>query len=187
MIAFTLVLHIGVKALKYTHILLLVALTSCTQIALYARPDWDGVKRYVREAYPNVQTISTSELQALLTRSAHDNVVLLDVRDKAEFDDSHLLGAVHTTSLERAVDFLNQQSKPIKIVVYCSVGYRSAKFASELSQRGSINVVNYEGSIFEWANSGLPVYRGKQLVVSVHPYDSTWGKLLNKELWSREP
>jgi rhodanese-related sulfurtransferase len=168
-------------------LLLFIFLTSCSYIALYSNPDWNGVKSLVRETYPNVKSISTSELQVLLTGNGHSNVVLLDVRAKAEFDDSQLLDAVHVASVERAVDYLDQQKKPLKIVVYCSVGYRSARFASELSLRGYPDVVNYEGSIFEWANSGLPVYRGKQLTTSVHPYDPKWGALLNRELWSRKP
>ena len=54
--------------------------------------------------------------------------------------------------------------------------------AQRLSEAGFTNVVNLEGSIFEWANQGHPVYREDRAVALVHPYDAVWGLLLKKDL-----
>ena len=40
--------------------------------------------------------------------------------------------------------------------------------------------MNMEGSIFKWANEGRPVYRDGERVEKVHPYNETWGRLLDK-------
>ena len=54
----------------------------------------------------------------------------------------------------------------------------------DLTERGYGAVRNLEGSIFEWANAGHPVYREGREVSEVHPYDEEWGRLLDRELWS---
>ena len=43
------------------------------------------------------------------------------------------------------------------IVVYCSVGYRSARVARWLGRQGFTNVRNLDGSLFAWANEGRPM------------------------------
>lgn len=67
-------------------------------------------------------------------------------------------------------------------MTYCSVGYRSGGFAKKLQDAGYTNVQNMSGSIFQWANEGRPIERDGHRVDKVHPYSSTWGKLLKPEL-----
>ena len=64
------------------------------------------------------------------------------------------------------------------VVAYCSVGYRSARLAAALRDRGLADVHNLEGSIFRWANEDRPLFRGDTPVRRVHPFDETWGVLL---------
>jgi 3-mercaptopyruvate sulfurtransferase SseA len=66
--------------------------------------------------------------------------------------------------------------------VYCSVGYRSARIVERLRAAGHSDVRNLRGSIFQWANEGRPVVRGDSTVHKVHPFDATWGRLLNADL-----
>ena len=67
-----------------------------------------------------VETISTGELQALLTES-DSSVVLIDVRSRSEQAVSKVPGAVTQQEYEASDDsYLN---KPV--VVYCTVGGRS--------------------------------------------------------------
>ena len=65
------------------------------------------------------------------------------------------------------------------IVLYCAVGYRSSAAVADLIQLHDPDILdriwNLEGSIFEWANSGRPVYRGDVEVDRVHPYDERSG------------
>ena len=67
--------------------------------------------------------------------------------------------------------------------ILAGVGYRSARMVDELRRRGVAGAVNLEGSIFEWANRGLPVVRDGVPVDVVHPYDREWGQLLDREHW----
>ena len=55
------------------------------------------------------------------------------------------------------------------------------------SAQGVTTAVNLEGSIFAWANEGLPVYRGETEVDEVHPFDDSWGTLLDGGYWAFEP
>ena len=52
---------------------------------------------------------------------------------------------------------------------------------------GYADVWNLEGSIFQWANGGRPVYRDGRPVEAVHPYNTLWGTLLADSLRAYEP
>ena len=77
---------------------------------------------------------------------------------------------------------LLRQSEFDTVVVYCSVGYRSAAMVERLMKLGVKNAFNLEGSIFEWANSGKPVVNDQGMTKGVHPYNDYWGQLLKREL-----
>jgi 3-mercaptopyruvate sulfurtransferase SseA len=86
-------------------------------------------------------------------------------------------------STERlALDQIQNAGPGTSVIVYCSVGYRSARLAQRLRARG-YEVSNLEGSIFEWANEDRALYQGDRRVSGVHPYDSTWGRLLERDKW----
>lgn len=140
---------------------------------------WPLVNAKIRHDFPEVRRISTAELAARLADHNQPPPRLLDVRTRAEYDVSHLRGAlpVEPDALPSAVTL--RRDEPI--VTYCSVGYRSGAFAEKLRAAGFSNVVNLEGSIFRWANEGRPVYRGDQRVEKVHPYNRLWGSLLQKK------
>ncbi|MEY2529462.1 MAG: hypothetical protein QOJ05_1552 [Verrucomicrobiota bacterium] len=130
----------------------------------------------IRADFPEVRRTTTSELAAAL--AGKNKPVLLDVRTRAEFDVSHLEGAIRVEpgSGPAAISF--PKDKPI--VTYCSVGYRSAAFAKKLSQAGYRNGTNLEGSIFRWANENRPLVRDGAPTDKVHPYNRIWGLLLDK-------
>ena len=73
------------------------------------------------------------------------------------------------------------------IVVYCSVGYRSSAYCAQLMNDGFTDVHDLKGSIFQWANAGLPVYRDGTIAHHVHPYNRHWGQLLERSLWAFHP
>jgi len=109
------------------------------------------------------------------------NIVLLDTREKREYEVSHLKDA-------RWVGFVNFNLKSVaaipkdaNIVVYCSIGVRSGKIGEKLMQAGFTNVHNLYGSIFEWVNQGNPVYdmTGKP-TNKIHGYNWKWGVWCNK-------
>ena len=146
-------------------------------------PAWEQALRFVREAFPDVPQMTTRQLAAMQAHDAPD-VVLLDARTAAEFNVSHLPGAVLASNARMALDALEGNDPERTVVVYCSVGYRSSQLAQELRARGYEKVFNLEGSLFQWANEGQPLYRGDERVYQAHPYDEEWGQLLDKRFWS---
>lgn len=150
-----------------------------TRDAEPASAAWRDVLRLVREGFPGIPQLTTRRVARLLD-SEPANVLLLDARSLAEYEVSHLQGAVRAETLSAALDALSRFDQRSTIVVYCSVGHRSSELGERLLARGVANVFNLEGSIFRWANEGRPVYRGAQRVYEVHPYDEDWGRLLDR-------
>lgn len=149
---------------------------------------WSSTLRMIRGRFPDVAHISTDTLQAWLNRlPKREDLVLLDAREPEEYAVSHLHGAWPAPSNERALKVLRGAPANRRIVVYCSVGYRSSELAGYLLEKGYRKVYNLEGSIFRWANEGRPVFRGEERVRVVHPYDGYWGRLLKKPLHRVDP
>lgn len=149
-------------------------------------PAWAGLKQLIHWQFPRVAVISVAELADWLDQEAA-RPLLLDTRPEAEFAVSHLPGAQRIAPQTQEFDQLRSLPRDTPIVTYCSVGYRSARVADRLQSAGFTNVRNLEGSIFEWANTGHPVYQGDRQVHQVHPYDQLWGQLLNPNLHPSNP
>ncbi|MEM8485183.1 MAG: rhodanese-like domain-containing protein [Bacteroidota bacterium] len=157
---------------------------SFIQIGCSQELAWSEILQDVRKQHPNVVQLSTDSLAQWLTTSDAPQPLLIDIREKKEYEVSHLAGAIHMDPDTRRFKALKGVDKDAPIVVYCSVGYRSSKMAEKLEKAGFTNVSNLEGSIFTWANEGHTVMRGEEEVKAVHPYNRVWGMLLNKELRS---
>jgi rhodanese-related sulfurtransferase len=160
---------------------LLIAFVVVAAVAANAHAlGWTLINAKIRSEFPQVQRITTAQLAAWLADQSRPAPLLLDVRTRAEFDVSHLRGAVHVAPDASASLLREPKDRPI--VTYCSVGYRSGAFAQKLQAAGYTNVANLEGSIFRWANEGRPVFRGAEQAAEVHPFNRTWGLLLRKNL-----
>lgn len=150
-------------------------------------PTWAIVKQSIRQQFLQVQQISIAELFHWLTQSDVQQPLLFDIRSEPEFAISHLSNAQRVDPNLNDFAALSHLASDTPIVTYCSVGYRSAAMCDRLQTAGFSNVVNLEGSIFEWANAGYPVYREGQQVQQVHPYNPLWGVLLHQELHAYQP
>ena len=159
---------------------LALAISTFANAGWFSAPDWPTLKADIRKSHPDVRQMSVPELQRRLVQG--DSVTLLDVRSTEEFAVSQLKGGVSVPTEKALSKQVGTLQKDALIVVYCSVGLRSAVTAQALQKRGFRNVFNLEGSLFEWANTGLPVYRGEMKVDRVHPFDRKWGELLNASL-----
>jgi len=137
-------------------------------------PTWEQVNTTIDRKYPSVNSINVTKLKTFLDQGKF--FVLIDVREE-EFAVSHLPTAVNIQN-PTAVHY----PKDTPIVVYCSVGVRSANFAVKLHDFGFTSILNLRGSIFAWGNKSYPLFRGNTAVSVVHPYNKNWGKLLNREL-----
>ena len=107
--------------------------------------------------------------------------VFLDAREKKEFDVSHIKNAIWVGYEDFDTLRVQNIARDEKIIVYCSVGYRSEKIAEKLVASGYTNVVNLYGGVFEWVNQDKPVVdqTGNETEL-VHAYSKKWGIWLNK-------
>ncbi len=140
----------------------------------------EKVRQDIRMRYPGVRHIRTAALADWLADTNRVPPLLLDVREEAEYAVSHLQGARRVEPGELPAQWLQMLARDRPIVVYCSVGERSSDFASTLQGLDFSHVFNLDGSIFQWANEGRPLFSGNQAASLVHPYDRRWGRLLEK-------
>jgi len=136
------------------------------------------LKLLITRLFPFVESITPEALAQWLQDPSKIQPILLDARSEAEYELSHLWHARRIDPDSPDLSALAEVSFETPIVVYCSVGYRSAAVASRLLQAGFSRVYNLEGSIFKWVNQGRAVYKGEQSTSVVHPYNWLWGKLL---------
>jgi rhodanese-related sulfurtransferase len=132
-------------------------------------PDFD--KKIANMLSFSVKTISPDDLKR------QPNVVILDARERSEYDVSHLPNALFAgfNNFEKKV--LEDIPKDKPIVVYCSIGYRSEKIGEKLKKMGYTKVFNLYGSIFEWLNQGNPVVdKNGQPTKKVHTYNKAWSR-----------
>lgn len=153
--------------------------------ALGLGPTWPAVDALIQQRFPEVHAITTDELAAGFARLEARRAVLVDARSAAEFAVSHLPAARRIDPDADPVAALVDVERSRPIVVYCAVGYRSARVASRLQAAGYLDVSNLRGSIFRWAEEGRPLVRDGRAVREVHPYDAYWGRLLRPELRAR--
>lgn len=152
--------------------------------SLFGRaPEWSAIKKDTRERHPSVPQLTTQQLHAWLTDASRAPPLLLDARAPHEYAVSHLRSARLAPDLSAALSVLQGLASDTPVVVYCSVGVRSSALADKLIGKGWRNVSNLEGSLFEWVNLGYPVFRAAVPVTKVHPYNKTWGTLLDRKLW----
>lgn len=137
--------------------------------------DWDALERRIRERFPGVSQLDLATYE----REHAARALLVDVRTDAEWDVSAIPGAVHATT-PAAIAAALARSGQGEVVLYCSVGWRSARLADRLGGSLGVPVYNLAGSIFAWANSGRPVVKDGAGVERVHPYDDDWAPLLDE-------
>ena len=155
--------------------------------AVTLSPDRAGlksVKALVRAKFPKARQLSTEELSQRLDSNEKEEILILDIREKPEYEISHLPGAVWMHPDTPSSEVLDQIKSAKTVVAYCSVGYRSSQFITRIQKAGSkagkdLNLWNLEGSIFQWANENRPLENPKgETVLLVHPYNKTAGKML---------
>lgn len=109
------------------------------------------------------------------------SVIIIDVRDKSEYDVSHIRNAMNFPMKKFKIEQISHISKERRLVVYCSVGYRSEKVVEKLIKNGYSNSYNLYGGIFEWINRGYAVYDTQQnSTKKIHAYSRSWGIWLEK-------
>ncbi len=130
--------------------------------------------------FPDVRWVEPETLLGWMGESDANELVLLDVRNPEEQALSQLRGAQALDPGSPNIAGL-RIPEDAKVVVYCSIGYRSAAIIEDLERAGIRNVYNLEGGLFDWANQDRPIYRGGERVDRVHPFNRLWGLLLRRD------
>lgn len=107
----------------------------------------------------------------------YDDYIFLDAREPNEYLVSHIPKAINIGFTRWDKTLLENISKDAKIIVYCSVGYRSEKITQKIQNLGYTNVANLYGSIFEWANCNLPLEDNlSNTTMKLHSYNREWSQ-----------
>ena len=93
----------------------------------------------VKSCRSRVQECDGEGLAAMLTGEA--DLLIIDVRERHEFEAGHLAGAVHVSKgvLERDIEAL-VDNVDARLVLYCGGGFRSAIAAASLVDMGYTDV-----------------------------------------------
>jgi rhodanese-related sulfurtransferase len=107
----------------------------------------------VAEVEEEIDYITIKEAEEIINSQ---NVVVLDVRSRAEYEPGHIAGAKLMPVSEFLEDRIDGLDKDKTIIVYCGSGGRSEKACEILVQHGFKNVYNMLGGITTWIDAGLP-------------------------------
>lgn len=120
--------------------------------------------------------IKADELKRIIDDT---NLVLIDVRNAHEQAVSMLPRAL--TTADFAEKFRRGIPAGKRLVVYCTIGYRSGKYAMELAKQ-RLRAENLEGGVLAWSFAG-GAFLAKDSTGAwaptqrVHVYDSEWNIL----------
>ena len=115
------------------------------------------IMRQARRQVPEWSTPQVNEAMAHQHEAGRENqeLVLVDVREKHEWNEGHIPGAVHVPrgylelQVEEAVP-----DKDKTVVLYCAGGVRSLMAGATLQQMGYKNVVSMAGGFGAWKGNG---------------------------------
>ena len=108
----------------------------------------------VAEAKKNVTEISPADAAA---KAQTGEAVIIDVRDKDEWDESHIPNAVHLSRGTIELDIEEKVPDPNAVIIcHCGGGGRSALAAQSLQKMGYKNVRSMAGGLKAWKAAGLP-------------------------------
>lgn len=106
----------------------------------------------VAQAKAEVPSLTCDEYRAI--RATGADHVLIDVRERDEWDAGHIDGAMHIP--RGMLEFKIAEAVPEKgtqIVVQCASGGRAALCGQVLQKLGYTNVKNLEGGYAEWCKA----------------------------------
>lgn len=138
---------------------LTLALVLCTAVCPNIWADDPKPAAPSSDTKPKPQLVDATEAEKLI---ADKKVVVLDVRNPAEYASGHIQGS---TNLDiHGKDFqtkLAEMDKDQPYLVHCAVGMRSAKACSIMSNLGFKNVYDLKGGLDAWKKAGKPLVKGQ--------------------------
>src|SRR5918999_4156622 len=110
-------------------------------------------RELLQQVKTEIDEVDSSRARELL----EDGAAALDVRERDEWEEGHIPGAVHIPrgSLEGRIES-KVPDRSQAVVVYCSGGSRSAFAAKTLEELGYEHVLSLAGGFTDWKRNGFP-------------------------------
>jgi molybdopterin/thiamine biosynthesis adenylyltransferase/rhodanese-related sulfurtransferase len=129
----------------------------------------EASREIMRKARQQVPEWTPSQVNEALAQQHEagpndQEIVLVDVREKIEWNEGHIPGAIHVPrgflelQIEEAVP-----DKSKTVVLYCAGGVRSLMAGNTLQQMGYQNSISMSGGFGQWKNSGLPFVQPRMM------------------------
>src|SRR5436305_11602979 len=129
----------------------------------------EASRQIMRQARQQVPEWSPSQVQDVLAQQHEagrdrQDIVLVDVREKHEWNEGYIPGAVHVPrgflelQIEEAVP-----DKSKTVVLYCAGGVRSLMAGSTLQQMGYREVISMAGGFGQWKGNGYAFVQPRTL------------------------
>ena len=110
-------------------------------------------EKLVAQAKRNITETSPAEAAAKLSSG---EAVIVDVRDKNEWDEGHIPGALHMSRGTIELDIEEKVPDPnAMIICHCGGGGRGALATESLEKMGYKNVRSMAGGFKAWKAAGL--------------------------------
>jgi len=123
------------------------------------------IMRQARRQVPEWSTVKVHESLAHQHEAGpeHQDIVLVDVREKHEWSEGHIPGALHVPRgyLELQIEAVPDKTKTV--VLYCAGGIRSLMAGTTLQQMGYKEVISMAGGFGAWKGKGLPFVQPRTL------------------------
>ena len=125
-----------------------------------------AIMRQARKQVPEWTPSQANDALAQQHEAGSDNsdIVLVDVREKYEWNEGHIPGAVHVPrgflelQIEEAVP-----DKSKTVLLYCAGGVRSLMAGKTLQDMGYENSISMSGGFGQWKAAGLPFVQPRVL------------------------
>jgi len=124
---------------------------------------------YKKRFFPKIKSITVKEFLALKKKG---NAILVDNRSEKERNVSMIPSAISQKEFERQKENIRNK----KIIVYCTVGFRSGKYSQHLFKKG-FNAYNLKGGVLLWAHSNQKFTNDNGETIRVHVYGKKWSLL----------
>jgi len=101
------------------------------------------------------EALTCQQAVMLINRS---DAVLLDIREKKEFDTGHIVDSVHIPLAKlgtRVAELEKYKAKPV--IIACRLGQTSTDAVKILKSAGFEQVMRLSGGITEWRSDNLPL------------------------------
>lgn len=150
---------------------ILPIISSCQNIAMQSKDSKKAMitslyKQYAKK-FPQVIGIEAKDLKRLMQQG--EEIVLVDVRSPMEMAVSMIPGAISKEEFEQNI----KQYQNKMIVAYCTIGYRSGKYAHSSQSKG-IKIINLEGSLLAWSHVQGKLVNSLGETQQVHVFNRQW-------------